>query len=554
MANRPLQRRQGFVVIALVALLLLFGTYVALASLDLSAVRVDRDRVTNEALAKAKEALIAYAVSDNNRPGELPCPDVNDDGVLTLGTDFGGGGVCTSLIGRLPWRTLDVPDLRDDSGERLWYALSADFRAGNGVVLNNDTAYRPGNASLRLVTAAGLPAAPDGVMAAMVFAPGAALTRSDGVRQMRGCTVGVDCDATLKCTAAGAPKCNPANYLDATLGEDNADLLPSPNPRFVSAERSASFNDRLMPVYSDDIMWLVQRRAGREYAQHLRDHFDAWQTPPAVANTTYNNFRGFYPWAAPLDDPTAMQPGVNNTQIGELPLSAAQVLWDVPAATLGVCVGANTAQIQCTATSSLGLLTITGSVRNVGTAFVDPPNAGSVSVAGIALGPQTAWTYNAATQTLDFTWSATLLGVVTVTASAPAASAWTTASPNWLADNGWQQNALYAVSPGYAFSGAAACTPGGTPACVTVANTAPPNNDKQAVVLMTGRALAPSTASPPCSTNPMPCIQAVRPLAPPATPGQLLEGANATAAAGALLLEQNLHSVTFNDLPVVVRP
>ena len=30
-------------------------------------------------------------------------------------------------IGRLPWRTLGLPDLRDSSGERLWYAVSRQF-------------------------------------------------------------------------------------------------------------------------------------------------------------------------------------------------------------------------------------------------------------------------------------------------------------------------------------------------------------------------------------------------------------------------------------------
>lgn len=532
-------RERGAAVIILLAALLLFGTYVAFASLKVSAVRVDRDRTTNESLAKAKEALIAYAVSDVNRPGELPCPDVNDDGQLVMGEDYAAGGACTSLIGRLPWRTLDIPDLRDDSGERLWYALSADFRAGNAVALNNDTAYRAGNASLRVRTVAGVPTAPDGVVVAIVFSPGAALRRSDGVGQTRGCTVGVDCDASAKCTSAAAPKCNSVNYLDTALGEDNADLLPAANPQFVSAERSSTFNDRLMPLYSDDIMRLVQRRAAQGYAQHLRDHFDAWKNPAAVANTNFVGFHGFYPWAAPLNDPTSMQPGVNGTTNGQLPLSTSSVLWNAPASTLGACAGANTTQIQCTAVSLLGVLTITGSVRNVGTAFVDPPGAANVSVAGVALGPQTTWTYNAAAQTLDFTWSATLFGLATVTATAPKPSAWTTASPNWLADNEWHQDMLYAVSPGYGFSGAAAC--GGVTQCLTVANTAAPNNDKQAVLIMSGRALP--LAAP---------AQAVRPLTPPVAAAQLFEGSNAAPAG--LLFQQGMPSATFNDLAVIVRP
>jgi hypothetical protein len=535
--RRKARNQRGVIVVALVAVLLLVGTFVIFNSLNLAAVRVDRDRVTNEALAKAKEALIAYAVSDPNRPGELPCPDVNDDGQLLIGEDIGGGGACTSLIGRLPWRTLDLPDLRDDSGERLWYALSADFRAGNGVALNNDTAYLAGNTSLRLLTAAGLPGAPDGVVVAVVFSAGAALQRADGVVQARGCTVGVNCDATLKCTtvpASNTPKCNPRNYLDLALGQDNAALLPAANPQFVSAERSSTFNDRLMPIYSDDIMWLVERRAGSEYAQHLRDHYDAWQNPPAVANTNFVNFKGFYPWAAPLNDPSAEQPGTNGTTNGELPLDASSVVWNSGSTTLGACAGVGTTQLTCTAVLVLPLLvTVNGRVRNVGTAFVDPPSAANVTVTGIVLGPPSmTWTLVPGSNALDFSYSATLLGaLVSIKINAPAASSWTTTS--WLTTNSWYQDAQYAVSTGYALTGGGACALPGPPTCVSVNG-----NAAYASVLMTGRSLAG---------------QAARPVAVlPASPTDFLEGVNNTPAN--LTFVGGLKSGIFNDFPVVVRP
>lgn len=529
--------QRGFVLVAILAALLLAASYFMFHSLNFAAVRVDRDRVTNEALAKAKEALIAYAVADSNRPGELPCPDVNDDGKVIVGEDTAGSN-CKSLIGRLPWSTLGLPDLRDDAGERLWYALSNDFHANGAVALNSDTAYRAGNTSLRLLGNAGLPASPDGVVVAIVFSPGAALRRTDGTSQTRGCTVGVNCDATLKCTTAPAsntPKCNPVNYLDGASGEDNADLLPGPNPQFISAASSDTFNDRLLPVYSDDIMGLVQRRAGREFAQHLRDHYDAWASPPAVAGTSFNSFKGFYPWAASLNDPSALSPGVNGTPNGQLPLSNSSVAWDTgaagPSTTLGACTAGGGAQFQCTAISFLGLMTVNGRVRNVATAFVDPPAAANVSVAGLVLGQSITWTFNAGAQTLDFQWRATLFGLATVTARVPQASAWTASS--WLLDNDWNQNALYAVAPGYAFNGGNACGQ-----CITVNNTASPGS-KQAIVLMTGRALPG---------------QATRPIAAPAPVAQFLESANATATPASLVFESNVQTTAFNDYPIVVRP
>jgi hypothetical protein len=537
---RPRRAQQGIALIIVLAAIFMIGAYFLYASLNLATVRVERDQTTNDALRKAKAALIAYAVSDANRPGELPCPDVNDDGQLALGEDFGGGGACTSLIGRLPWKTLDLPDLRDDNGERLWYALSSDFRAGGSVALNSDTAYRTGNTSLVVRSRAGVPASPNGVVVAVVFSAGAALQRSDGVSQTRGCTVGTNCDATLKCTTSPAsltPKCNPQNYLDkeSVSSEDNADLLPAANPRFVSADRSETFNDKLMPIYSDDIMFLVERRAGRELAQHLRDHYDTWANPPTVAGATFNSFKGFYPWAAPLNDPSAASAGANNTPYGQLPLSNSAVAWSNPTATLGSCSGNGTSQISCTAISLFSLLTVNARVQNVGTAFIDPPTAADVSVSGLVLGSNVSWTLNPAQQALDFQWSATIIGVATVTANVPQASSWTTSAPSsWVLTNNWTQNAFYAVAPGYAINGGNACGQ-----CITVNNTASPSN-KQAVVLMTGRALTGQTGRDSA--------------VPPKGATLYLEGANATAAGPSIVLQSGMQDTAFNDYPIVVRP
>jgi hypothetical protein len=526
MIRRALPGRQrGMVVALLIALLVMGGVLFVFGSRGLTTVRVDRERATNEALSRAKEALIAYAVAHATRPGELPCPDVNDDGKIVAGEDL-VAGACASLTGRLPWIDLGLPDLRDDAGERLWYSVSNDFRPGSGIALNSDTAYRTGNASLTL---AGNTAA--SALVAIVLAPGRALQRSDAVSQDRGCTVGFNCDAGLKCTTAPAsntPKCNPANFLDLAAAQDNADA----NTGFVAAPQSASFNDRLLPVYSDDVMNLVERRAARALAERLRDHYEAWRTTGDVGNT-----KGFYPWAASLNDPSVPAAGVSGVPAGQLPFSASSVQWSAASWTLGACSGVNSAQIQCSALLGAPLLlTVTGTVRNVGTAFIDPPSAANVSVvSGAVVGAATVtWTLNPATQTLSFTWSALAAGLpLTVLVRAPEASAWT--SSDWLATNNWYQNAFYALSTGYALNGANAC--GGT--CITITNTVAPNNDKRAVVAISGRAL--SSAG-----------QATRPVAPPVSALQFLEGLNPDVTY--TVLEANSRSTTFNDTLAAVRP
>ena len=92
----------------------------------------------------------------------------------------------TSRLGRLPWKTSGLPDLRDGSGERLWYAVSLSFvnnpRTGPCTVpadtgcLNSNTS---GTITVRdqSGTVMNDGTAPATAAIAVVIAPGSALTR-----------------------------------------------------------------------------------------------------------------------------------------------------------------------------------------------------------------------------------------------------------------------------------------------------------------------------------------------------------------------------------------
>jgi hypothetical protein len=542
---RPRRAQQGIALVVILAALFMVGAYFLYASLNLANVRVERDRETNDALGKAKAALIAYAVADTNRPGELPCPDVNDDGQVVVGEDTAGSN-CASLIGRLPWKTLGLPDLRDDSGERLWYALSNDFHANGTVALNSDTAYRAGNGSLAVRTPSGVPTSPNGVVVAIVFSPGSALQRSDGVSQSRACTVGTNCDATLKCTTSPAsltPKCNPQNYLDkeAVSGEDNADLLPAANPRFATADRGETFNDRLMPVYSDDIMSIVEKRAAREVAQVLKAHYAAWEAKkPSVPD--YQSFKGFYPWAAQIvpasTDPALIHAGTNAITAGLVPFDGSTVRWSSASTSLlSGCSGINTTQLTCTGLISLFSVVgfnISARVGNIGSAATTPPEAADVTVSnGFVIGtPTITWTLVPGSDALDFSYSGTVFGIglpMTVQVQAPAPMP----MPSWIATNNWQERMHYAVAPAYALTGSQDC---GTMSCISVSNTTAAGAsaaDKQAILLMTGRALVTRSY-------------------PPLDVAQYLEGGNVNL--GDNTVDNSLRTTVFNDTPYVVAP
>src|SRR5205085_490476 len=127
MERRARQSGAGFVLVAL----FLVAVLASLAALGRGAFNgaAQRQRITERALAQAREALIAYAaerpIDAAVGPGYLPCPDADDDGwaETTCGSLSGHLGQAERL-GRLPWKTLGLPDLRDGSGERLWYAVS----------------------------------------------------------------------------------------------------------------------------------------------------------------------------------------------------------------------------------------------------------------------------------------------------------------------------------------------------------------------------------------------------------------------------------------------
>ncbi len=235
----------------MLTVLMLFGMVTALfvyGMFDANTLGLRRNQDTATALAQAKDALIGYAVSDATRPGELPCPDVNNDGQLTLGIDYtgGAGSPCVSLLGRLPWKTLGLPDLRDGSGERLWYALSDNFHAGATSMLDNDTKGQ--------LTITG--AAPGTYVVAIVFSPGEVLGT-----QVR--------DA--------ANENNVANYLE---GENaNGDTI------FTTGAVSATFNDKLLVITTDSLMTPVEQRVAREMLALLKSYRAA-------------SACGCYPWAA----------------------------------------------------------------------------------------------------------------------------------------------------------------------------------------------------------------------------------------------------------------
>jgi type II secretory pathway pseudopilin PulG len=266
----------------LVAVLLIVGVAVTALVFNIATPakqEIERDKRTASALVKAKEALIGYAASDNNRPGSLPCPDADNNG----NAEPFDGSECPDYVagsnvyvGRLPWRTLGLADTRDGNGERLWYAVSRTFArnpsCGAACPLNSDTAGQ--------LTVNGTPSYTDAI--AIVFASGPVLGAQ--VRDF--------------------PNENAiANYLE---GENaNGDSV------FAIANATTTFNDRLLVVTREALYPVVELRVAREIRLILRSYYQTNRYYPAAAQfpnntSTDGTYRGYIPrtTCAPVVAPT----------------------------------------------------------------------------------------------------------------------------------------------------------------------------------------------------------------------------------------------------------
>jgi hypothetical protein len=227
----------------LAAALLVFGSTTE-TSLGLHA-----DERTRGALEEARLALIGRGVSDANRPGSFPCPDGDGDG----SADLFVGSSCPTYVGRLPWRSLGVGDLRDDSGERLWYALSPNFRDHpSAPPINSDS-----RGTLTVFGGDGATITAEAV--AVVFAPGKSLPG-----QLRD-----DVAQTCASNARTVPRAQcAANYLDATGTFSNA----NGSGPFVIATAQADFNDKLAVITTAAFIPLVERRVILEARNALLEY------------------------------------------------------------------------------------------------------------------------------------------------------------------------------------------------------------------------------------------------------------------------------------------
>jgi hypothetical protein len=509
------RRQRGLALIMMAVMVVLGATYILISQLDSVGRRQQQDMSTQAALEEAKAALIGFAANNANRPGGLPCPDTNNDGVAE--------GTCTtanSRVGRLPWNTLGIADLRDASGERLWYGLSNNFRNASGIIINSDTV---GQITVKAGTADMETAA-----IAVVIAPG---------NPIQGQVRSTANENLVQMYLEGR------NNYAADTGGTNDDV-------FETAQASQTFNDKIAVVSQANLFNAVEAAVATRLAYIAKTYIfdpvkDADGQPylPATGTSTYL--------------------GILNETEGLLPITAtqSQVQWATPTVTnTGATSGSyNSGSSSCTYTAISVVCTLWYSGRptlqvqvtapNVAMTFAMPLSASDVTAVPGCSGSMSSTSFSPTTPTLNANGSYTVTyvgrpptgcifgtGNFVVTIPFPPLSAITSSTDpyaGWFMANQWYKQTYYAASSAHELGGSGSCVPGGTPACITVNNFNGTTNNKRVILLLAGRSINGTTR-------------------PSGVLADYLESQN-----GSILdyvFETNRPSPTFNDRVVVVSP
>ncbi len=526
---RPPRRQRGFAMIAMITLVTMVSAYLLSTALSRTTaeVRLESDTRSREAMKEAKAALIAYAASRawqatsaNDQPGALPCPATSENG-----SDPGSCTTETTRVGFLPWRTIGSSELRDGSGNLLWYALSANFRKLAGTtIINSDT--------VGTLTITGNSPATNVV--AVIIAPGSALNGQNRAT------------ATI------------VNFLEGS----NAST--SDSDTFATGQATDTFNDQIMIVTQADLMAVVEpavaARIESSIKPYITSYASQWSAYPypvafpqnAAAQSAYSGDTTLttgmlpitdsltYPWTASSGAVTLT--GGTAGSITGVTCVSGTVSWVVgngwrcDFTIRSRDSGSSSAGwAPCTARHCMYFpaFTVTGRISsNAARSFVKLPDATTgvtVTSSGGAARAVTGQTIsgafsgaNLATVSFQATHSYTrsssgsftrVLRVFIPDVTVSPISSASDTDAGWFIKQQWYRQTYYAVSPGFKPVGGSACTAGST--CLTVnglPSTYATSNDKRAILVFAGRKLS-STMTRPSSTL-----------------GDYLEGQNATPA------------------------
>ncbi len=439
----------------------------------------EREIRTGESLRKAKQALLAYvalkaADTTEGNPGRLPCPENPN----YVGTSDGKAApipgpfpTCTGL-GRLPWRTLGIDQLRDGDGEPLWYAASL----GVWTLQTSTTptlTINPGiQGQLQLDGAAN-------AAVALIIAPGAAVnSTSQPGPPPAGCT------AVNQQNNRYAVPYAVGNFLECGNATGS----------YTTAGVSPWSNDRVLAVTAAEVMDAISGAVADRLQREVAPALESWRQTEANTNWGIQ----FLPYASTFSDPSTndlcgnngitegVPPTARNATSGCSRWSSGSVSKIVGFGALQLfpfapfCFQTGTA-MRCTFLYT-GILTtrVTVTAPNVAGSFRSPIRASDVSivvgggtVSNLSVSLSAATGQGTATFDISPPWPPGWFfggaGWVTVDINnLPDAAILTDPRMVWFLNNGWDRFVYYAAAPGATASPTAVCAAAGDPGCLQV--------------------------------------------------------------------------------------
>ena len=296
-----LKKQTGAALILIAFLLALLASSYMVKSLQGVTAQSKQDEKTMQALNEAKATLIAWSVSHQYSPGQMPWPDRGTDG------NYDGSSDCVTtpyqnsyLLGQLPHLPTTSPCLdpntglniyaglstypglgqvfTDAQGNRIWYAVSKnlvyDYETSTAPIINpgisnTSTWLKVLDRNGRLIS--------DRV-AVVLMAPGIPLAN-----QNRSGIAGAN--AYLDAFEIGLASYNNHTYAitanEFVMGEDSKHVTESD----MTFTKPYLFNDKLVYITIDELIYALEKRVLLETKKSL---------------TSFHSTNNFYPFAASL--------------------------------------------------------------------------------------------------------------------------------------------------------------------------------------------------------------------------------------------------------------
>lgn len=453
----------------------------------------DKEIATGAALYAAKRALLDYVAAqaahpDTAIPGRLPCPEPLSPAAGNEGIAAGCSDNTATYVGRLPWRTLGVDQIRDGDGELLWYILGRGFRQSPINFGSQD--------EIEL----------DGVnrqAVAIIVAPGAALnTLSESG------TPPANCPRVSQMPRSVAAPFDPTKFLECGRG-----TTPSPGnePQYKTDKTSPWTNDRMVAITATELMDAIAGPVGDRLQRQVAALLGDWHEVEFTATgRSWGNTYGlnYLPFASDWNNPSGGDFCANLGQDdGLAPVDVTCTAYDNEwSGSMSAWGGMNTvgscsdqgSYMRCRFRRQDNSIPLGGSITatttNVGHAFRSTIAPSDLAIQGGGSATISMSLPNAtsdATATINLTWPDMLPVGSTVEVQVPHLQNAAVLSDSryiWFWNNKWHEYTYYAISPAAEPPGSSACTPGVN--CITV-NGLPAStgatNDKRLVLVLSGR-------------------------------------------------------------------